>query len=172
MNIFDRIILTLYTAFMACVSIVTIMCSLDLIPHRYISSVIAGIPGNTGYCVGGVVLLLVSLRLLIANMSTSSGTLMLVKSEQGKVEVGMSAIEDYAATLAQEIYGMFNVKAIAKYDEEKLDIRINASIEPGIVIPSTSEDVKKNVREGLKKATGVEVEGVEIYFKQIKAKEE
>lgn len=84
----------------------------------------------------------------------------------------MSAIEDYAATLAQEIYGVFNVKAIAKYDEDKLDIRINASIEPGIVIPSTSEDVKKNVREGLKKATGVEVEGVEIYFKQIKAKEE
>ena len=172
MSIFDRIILTLYTAFMACVSLVTMLCSLDLIPHRYISSVIAGIPGSTAYCVGGFVLLLVSLRLLIANMSTSSGSLMLTESAQGKVQVGISAIEDYAAALAQEIYGVFNVKAIAKYEEEKLYIRINASIEPGIVIPTTSEDVRNNVREGLKKATGVEVEGVEIYFKQIKAKEE
>lgn len=171
MNLIDRIILTIYTAFMACVSAVTVLCSLDLIPHRFIASVIAGIPGNTMYCMGGVILLLVSVRLLVANISPSNSSLLLNNSENGRVQVGISAIEDYAAALAQEIYGVFNVKAIAECKDEKISIRINASIEPGVVIPSTSEDVKNNVREGLKKATAIEVDGVEIYFKQIKAQE-
>ncbi|MCQ2381274.1 MAG: alkaline shock response membrane anchor protein AmaP [Acidaminococcaceae bacterium] len=171
MSIFDRIILALYTVFMACVSVITVLCSLDVIPHRYISAFIAGIPGNTFYCIGGVILFLVSLRLLIANVTTTSGSLLLSDSGHGKVEIDKGAIEDYAASLAQEIYGIFNVKVIAKLAEEGIYVRINASIEPGIVIPDTSEEVRANVREGLKKATGVEVKDIEIYFKQIKVKE-
>lgn len=172
MTIVDRIILTLYTVFMAVVSAVTVLCSLDFIPHRYIAALIAGIPGNTVYCVGGLIILLLSVRLLIANFATSSAaSLQLSDSATGKVALGKSAIEDYASALAQEIYGVFNVKTIAELGESGIFIRINASIEPGIVIPATSQEVKDNVREGLKKATGVEVTNVEIFFKQIKAQE-
>lgn len=172
MSIIDRIILTLYTISMAVVSAVMVLCSLDFIPHRYIAAVIAGIPGNTTYCVGGLIFLLLSIRLLIANFSTSSAaSLQLSDSLNGKVALGKSAIEDYASALAQEIYGVFNVKTIADLEESGIFIRINASIEPGIVIPTTSQEIKNNVREGLKKATGVEVGGVEIFFKQIKAQE-
>lgn len=171
MSIVDRIILALYTIFMACVSMLTVLCSLDVIPHRYISSFIAGIPGNTLYCVGGVILFLVSIRLLIANVATSSSSLQLSQGDQGKVQVSKDAIEDYAAALAQEIYGIFGVKVIAKIADDGIYIRVNANIEQGIVIPDTSKEVRANVIEGLKKATGVEVRDVEIYFKQIKAKE-
>lgn len=171
MNIFDRIILALYTIFMACVSAVTVLCSLDFIPHRFISSFIATIPGNTWFCIVGVILFLVSLRLLIANVVTSNNSLLLSEGEHGKVQVDQGAIEDYVAALAEEIYGVFNVKVIAKLADDGIYVRINASIEPGIVIPDTSEEVRMNVREGLKKATGVDIKDIEIYFKQIKAKE-
>ena len=51
-------------------------------------------------------------------------------------------------------------------------MRINASIEPGINIPETSGEIKNNVRETIKKVTGIEVKEIELFFKQIKAKEE
>ena len=51
-------------------------------------------------------------------------------------------------------------------------MRINASIEPGINIPETTGEVKTNVKESIKKMTGIEVKEIEVYFKQIKAKGE
>ena len=172
MTIADRIILALYPVFMACVSVTTVLCSLDLIPHRFISTFIAGIPGSTTYCVVGVILLLVSLRLLIANMGTGSVALQLSDGAMGSVQVGKDAIEDYVSELAQEIYGVFNVKTIANLAEDGIHVRVNASIVPGVNIPATSEEVRRNVKEGLKKATGTEVKTLELFFKQIKAQEE
>ena len=51
-------------------------------------------------------------------------------------------------------------------------MRINATIEPGINIPETTSEVKANVRESIKKVTGVEVKEIEVFFKQIKSKEQ
>ena len=93
-------------------------------------------------------------------------------TNKGKVLVGKGALEDYIAVLAQEIYGIHNVKVIVKLEEECINVRINSSIEPGINIPETSEEIKTNVRESIKKVTGIEVKDIELFFKQIKAKEE
>ena len=76
------------------------------------------------------------------------------------------------AVLSQEIYGIYNVKVIAKLEDESINVRINASIEPGINIPETTGEVKTNVKESIKKMTGIEVKEIEVYFKQIKAKGE
>ena len=51
-------------------------------------------------------------------------------------------------------------------------MRITSSKETSINIPETSEEIKTNVRESIKKVTGIEVKDIELFFKQIKAKEE
>ena len=51
-------------------------------------------------------------------------------------------------------------------------MRINASIEPGINIPETSEEIRVNVRDSIKKVTGIDVKDIELFIKQIKTKEE
>ena len=118
-------------------------------------------------------MLLVSLRLLIAGLGISSGNSMeLSDGPSGKIHIGKRALEDYIAVLSQEIYGIYNVKVIAKLEDESINVRINASIEPGINIPETTGEVKTNVKESIKKMTGIEVKEIEVYFKQIKAKEE
>ena len=109
MGIADRIILTLYTILMAVASVLTLLCSLGVFSDTGMVAFISHIPGNWVYAVGGVIMLLVSLRLLI---------------------------------------------------------------EPGINIPETSGEIKTNVRETIKKVTGIEVKDIELFFKQIKAKEE
>lgn len=173
MSIADRIILTLYTILMAIVSVMTVLCSLGVFSHSGLISFIDQIPGSWVYAIGGVIVLLVSLRLLVTGLGmTGISTLKLGESDRGKVLVGKGALEDYIATLSQEIYGIHHVKVIVKLDDEVINVRINASIEPGINIPETSDEIRSNVRESIKKVTGIEVKDIELFIKQIKTKEE
>ena len=54
--------------------------------------------------------------------------------------------------------------------EEHISIRINESIEPGINIPETTDEIKYNVRDTIKKVLGTEIKDIDLFFKQIKAK--
>lgn len=45
-----------------------------------------------------------------------------------------------------------------------------ASIEPGINIPETTDEIKYNVRDTIKKVLGMEIKDIDLFFKQIKAK--
>ena len=169
MGIADRIILTLYTILMTVASVLTLLCSLGVFSDTGLVAFIS----NWVYAVGGVIMLLVSVRLLITGLGlTGVSSLKLSDSDKGKVLVGKGALEDYIAVLSQEIYGIHHVKVIVKLEDQCIDVRINASIEPGINIPETSGEIKTNVRETIKKVTGIEVKEIELFFKQIKAKEE
>lgn len=173
MGIPDRIILTLYTFLMTVVSVFLILCSLNVFPQRVIIAFIESIPGSWWYAVGGVIMLSVSIRLLFAGIGvTGDNSLKISEGPNGKVHVGKTAIENYIAELAQEIYGIYNVKVIAKLEDEGIYVRINASIEPGINIPETTGEIKVNVKDSIKKVTGIDVKDIEIFFKQIKSKEE
>lgn len=173
MGIADRIILTLYTILMAIASVLTILCSLGVFSQSGMAAFINHIPGSWLYAVGGVVMLLVSLRLLITGLGlTGMSSLKLSETNKGKVLVGKSALEDYIAVLSQEIYGIHNVKVIVKLEDDGINVRINSSIEPGINIPETSDEIKTNVLDSIKKVTGIEVKDIELFIKQIKAKEE
>lgn len=173
MSIADRIILTLYTLMMTAVSGLVLLCSLGVFPHNSLMEFFNQIPGSWIFAVGSVITLLVSLRLLVTGLGVTADTsLLLGESESGKILVGKGAIENYIATLSQEIYGIYNVKVMAKLEKESISVRINASIEPGINIPETTNEIKANVKESIKKVTGIDVKEMEVFFKQIKSKEQ
>lgn len=172
MGIVDRIILTLYTFIMALVAVLVVLCSLEVFPNSALNNFFNHIPGNWMYAVGGIIVMLVSIRLLITGLGFSGQTSMqLSEGPNGKVSVGKTALEDYIATLAQEIYGIYNVKVVVKFEEELINVRINASIEPGINIPATTGEIKTNVRDSIKKVTGIDVKEIEVFFKQIKSQD-
>ena len=173
MGIADRIILTLYTILMAIVSVLTVLCSLGVFSKDGLMNFINHIPGSWVYAVGGVITLLVSMRLLITGLGlTGMSSLKLSENNNGKVLVGKTALENYIAVLSQEIYGIHNVKVIVKLEDDGINVRINSSIEPGINIPETSEEIRVNVKESIKKVTGIDVKDIELFIKQIKSKEE
>ena len=102
MGIADRIILTLYTILMTVASVLTLLCSLGVFSDTGMVAFISHIPGNWVYAVGGVIMLLVSVRLLITGLGlTDVSSLKLSDSDKGKVLVGKGALEDYIAVLSQ-----------------------------------------------------------------------
>ena len=92
MGIADRIILTLYTILMTVASVLTLLCSLGVFSDTGMVAFISHIPGNWVYAVGGVIMLLVSVRLLITGLGlTGVSSLKLSDSDKGKVLVGKGA---------------------------------------------------------------------------------
>ena len=81
-------------------------------------------------------------------------------------------MEDYIAGFTNDVYGVFGAKVRVKMAKDnQLNVRINASIEPGINIPDTTDEVKRTVKKNIKNVIGVDVADVALYFKHIKAKE-
>ncbi|MEG0797609.1 MAG: alkaline shock response membrane anchor protein AmaP [Acidaminococcaceae bacterium] len=172
MSIPDRIILTLYTVLMAVVAVFLVLFALGILAPTAIYTFSSTIPGRWEYAVGGVILLLVSLRLLVAGLGgTGISTLTLGDSKDGKIHVGKTALEDYMSEVAEDIYGVHNAKVAVKMVDNVLNARINASIEPGINIPDTTDEMKQTLRKSTVATLGLEVKEIEVFFKHIKAKQ-
>ena len=172
MNLADRIVLTLYTLIMLAISAAVVLVSLGMVGYHNLSIFMDLINGNWAFALGGVVMFLVSLHLLITGIGIGGGSLKLADGAGGKVTVSRRALEHYIEDLAEEIYGIHHTKVVIKLQEEAIGVRINATIEPGINIPEATKDVRDNIKESVKKAIGAEVREVELFVKQIKAKEE
>lgn len=126
--------------------------------------------GNTRWA--GAVLFMMSLRLLVAGWSRGSSSSLTIDTEhEGQIHVSQRAMEDYIASFTNDVYGVHGAKAKVKMNGQQIEVRINASIEPGINIPDTTEEVRRTVKKNILTVIGVEVSDVELYFKHIKAKE-
>ena len=171
MGITDRIILTLYTIIMAAFAVVLILTTAGVISPDFFTSVITSLPGNWEFAAGGAVLFLISVRLLLAGIGVlgDTNTLTLADADSGKTVVSKRALEDYIADIAQEVYGIYGVKVVVETeDKTTINARIHASLEPGVNVFETTEEVKDNIRETMKKVVGLEVKNIELYFKKIK----
>ena len=173
MSILDRIILTLYTCIMAVVAVLVVVVSVNGIPVADLMDFAAQVPGRIEYTVGGLVLFLVSIRLIVASWSPGgSNDLTFENDLEGVIHVSQGAMEDYIAGFTNDVYGVFGAKVRVKMAKDnQLNVRINASIEPGINIPDTTDEVKRTVKKNIKNVIGVDVADVALYFKHIKAKE-
>ena len=121
MGIPDRIILTLYTFLMAVVAVLVVLCSLGVIGQTAITAFFATIPGNWEYAVGGIIILLVSIRLLIAGIGATGMTSLTISSaDSGKVSVGQQTISYIHK---------------GKVTEDQLNLDITVTVIPMIVEP-------------------------------------
>ena len=113
------------------------------------------------------------LRLLFASWSRGgSNDLTFDNERDGKIHVSQRAMEDYIAGFTNDVYGVYGAKCRVKLlKDSQLGVRINASVEPGINIPDTTDEVKRTVKKNIMNVIGVEVADVAVYFKHIKAKE-
>ena len=171
MGIADRIILTLYTFLMAVFAILLIAATLGILPPELFISLLGSLPGNWEFVAGGILILVASIRLLLAGIGAfgESNMLTLSETEAGKTVVSKGALEEYIADIAQELYGIYGVKvAVTTEEPNTVNARINASLEPGVNVFEITEEVKDNIRETVKKVVGLEVKNIEVYFKKIK----
>ncbi|MFA7068558.1 MAG: Asp23/Gls24 family envelope stress response protein, partial [Acidaminococcaceae bacterium] len=101
---------------------------------------------------------------------TGVSTLSIGNEKEGKIHVGKVAVEDYISEFSNDVFGVHNAKAVVKMADNLLNVRVNASIEPGINIPDTTDEIKQIVKKNVLATIGIEVKDVEVFFKHIKPK--
>ena len=168
MNIADRIILAFYTILMAAVSIIVICFSLGLFSFDFVVSFLEPIPGNWWVVGTAALIFLVSIRLLIAGISTQgSKEIVLHVGEEGVVRISVSAVRKFIEKTATQVRGVHDAKVKLFVRSDAIKVKIIAGVFPEVNIPETSKVMQKKIQESVKDTIGREVSEVEILFNTI-----
>lgn len=168
MNIADRIILAFYTVLMAAVSIVVICFALRLFSFEFVVSFLEVIPGRWDVLLAAIIVFFVSIRFLIAGISTGGHKEITVHiGDEGVVRVSLNAVRTFIEKTAAQVKGVHDVKAKLKANADTINVKIIAGVLPEVNIPETSRIIQKKIKESVKDTIGREVSEVELLFNTI-----
>ncbi len=168
MSIADRIILALYTIMMAVVSALIVCFVARVFPVEVLHEHLNTIPGSWEFAVGGVVMFLVSIRLLIAGITRGGPKDITVHiGDGGVVRVSMSAVDKFVEKTAAQVRGVHTVKARISTSGDFLKVKMVAGVLPEANIPEISVLLRDKVKAGVKETVGREVSEVETLFNTI-----
>jgi len=168
MGIIDRIILSIYTLFLAFFSMGVILLSLRLISLELIWTGISHISGQWEAGLVGTVFLLISIRLLLAGMRTRLVKDTIVHhNDMGDIHISLDAIKNLVEKTARHTRGVRDVKARIQRDGEGIKVSIKAVVSPEVHVPSVSAELQQRIHEYIKNTVGVELTDVGIFVENI-----
>ncbi len=168
MRIADRILLTLYTIVMAAVSVLIVCFVAGMFPVAAIADYLHMIPGRWEFAVIGVLIFILSIRLLVAGVTRVGPKDIVVHiGDEGVVRVSMAAVEKFVEKTAAQVRGVHNVKTWVNASGDMLKVKITAGVLPEANIPEISKIVQDKIKTSVKETVGREVSEVEIIFNTI-----
>lgn len=164
MNIFDRIILTIYMILMIAVSAVLSVLPFNVIPASYINAAVTDLTGNWYYCIAGIVLLILSLKLLFSGFSKSGASMggIIRSSEFGEVRISNQTFESLSLRAVKQLSGIKDVKVRVSITPEGLVISVRALVLPDINMPKMAAEVQGKIKEYVESITDVSVKEVRV----------
>jgi len=168
MGIIDRIILSIYTLFLAFLSVGVILLSLRLISLELIWTGISHISGQWEAGLVGAVFLLISIRLLLAGMRSRMVKDTIVHhNDMGDIHISFDAIKNLVEKTARHTRGVRDVKVSIKRDGEGLKVYLKSVVSPEVHVPTVSAELQQRVHEYIKNTVGVELTDVEVFVENI-----
>ncbi len=168
MGIFDRIILSIYTFFLAFISLGVILLALRLIPLEIVWTWISYMYGQWEASLVGAVFFLVSVRLLLAGVRSKRVKSMLIQhTEMGDVQVSLRAIENLVEKTARHIRGVRGVDVKVSQSDRGLKVGIKAVVSLDGNIPSITAEMQDAVHKYIKNTVGVDLADVKIVVANI-----
>lgn len=168
MGIFDRIILSIYTFFLAFLSIGVILLALQLIPVDVVWTGLSRIYGQWEASLVGAVFLLVSVRLLLAGIRSRRGKSMVIHhTEMGDVQVSLRAVENLVEKTARHIHGVRGVNVDVTQGDHGLKVGIKAVVSLESNIPTVTAEMQAAVHKYIKNTVGVDLADVKIVVENI-----
>lgn len=174
MNVFDRIIMVIYTFCLAIFSIVLILIPFDKVDFLSESNIMSYIQysrGNYVYSVVGLAFLLVSMRffvLAVRGKKKNSGETYIIKhTDYGEVKISSQTFIGLVESVANKFSGIRSIKPGVNIVEGILTIVIKGEVAPEINIPETSVELQNKVKEHVEGCTGVEVSEVKVEINNV-----
>lgn len=169
MNLFDRLVLTIYTFCLAIFSILLILFPFEqiaILSTNNISGYLNEIKGNYGFSIIGLAFLLVSIRFLISgvkgNNKKSKDAYLVKHTDFGELKISTQTIEGLVQSVANRFTGIKNVRTIVSVLEGNINVTMKGEVTPEINIPETSLELQNKVKAHIEECTGVEVSEVKV----------
>ncbi len=174
MNMFDRVILIIYTFCFAVLSIVFFLVpfdKLDFLSEKSIISYFEAMRGDYVYSVIGFAFFLVSIRFLAlalrGNGNRQRETYIIRHTDYGEVKISSQTIIGLVENVANKFSGIGNIRPGVNIVEGILTINIIGEAVPEINIPETAAELQSKVKGHVEKCTGVEVSEVKVQISNV-----
>lgn len=164
MTILDRIILTIYMLLMVLVSLVIVILPFNLVPLSYINLAVTELSTKWYYCIGGIVLLGISLKLLFSGVKSSSNSRggIVKPSEFGDIKISTQTFESLSLRAVRQISGIKDVKVRVDIAPEGLTIYARLLVLPDINMTKIVTEVQGRMKEYVESITDMAVKEVRV----------
>ncbi|HHX22487.1 MAG TPA: alkaline shock response membrane anchor protein AmaP [Thermoanaerobacterales bacterium] len=163
MNFIDRILLTIFTLFSTIVSIIAILLAIRVVSLPYFSTSILTIYGRWETGAVGVVLLLISLKLLFSGIKPRKRPeAIITNGELGKVSITLNAIENLVFKVIRDTENIKDAKIRIKKYDESVSIILKLTIDFDVDIPNISLNLQNTLKDYINKTAGIIVKDVQI----------
>ena len=173
MNLFSKIMLAIYSFFLAVISAVLIFICfegkiLDNIYNYLVNNVL-----SVGYA--KLIMLLISLLLFILSILFLISVFKTGKdkkgvnkqTEIGEITISLVSIENIALSTSKRLNGVSSTKANVTKQDEGVLITIRMVVFPEVNIPALSERMQNEVKSSVEDISGVKVNSVRVVVENI-----
>ncbi|KPU28089.1 hypothetical protein TR13x_01750 [Caloranaerobacter sp. TR13] len=171
MNIFDRIVFTVFTIFLVLISIFIIILPFNAIQSNIIDEVVIflnSIEGNYWLVLIGLAVLLISLRLLFSGVKNNKKSKYIIKyTSLGELRISTQTIEGLTHSITNNFSEIRDVKASIEIIDDELIILINAKVSPNVNIPEIIFKIQEKVKEHVQNCSGIKVREVKFKISEI-----
>ncbi|TGE34232.1 alkaline shock response membrane anchor protein AmaP [Desulfosporosinus sp. Sb-LF] len=88
-------------------------------------------------------------------------------SNGGDVLISMDALQEIIARSATELKGVLQIQSSLRECESGLQITVSCQLEQGVLIPQTSADLQKKVKQDVELYTGITVTEVRVLVRRL-----
>ncbi|NPV70867.1 MAG: alkaline shock response membrane anchor protein AmaP [Firmicutes bacterium] len=169
MGLFDRVVLTLYTFFLALFSLAMVLVSAGWgYPLEFLKANLATVSGRWVTGIISAMLFVASLRLLYFGFQKRRGMQTVVhETSMGEVRISLDAIEDLVRRVGRQVQGVRDVKPVVTSGPSGLNVIVRTSVSPDVSIPQVSEELQTTVRNYVKNVVGATVAEVRVFVGNI-----
>lgn len=163
MNILDRIILTIYTMFVALASIIVVLFSARLISLDDLWTRLAIAYGRWEAGAVGLAVMLVSLRFLLSGLKVQHfPETVICNGELGNISISLNAIENLILKITRDIENVKDVKVQIKKKANGISVLLKLVVNYDIVIPELSSTLQKSIKNYIETTAGITVNDVNV----------
>lgn len=162
MKIFDRLMLAIYSFFLAVISFIIILLPFDFsfLSIGNVIDVVYSVKGNYLYSLLGLVLLFISLRFLFSGLNNKDnlqGSFLVMRNEYGEILVYEETIIGLCQYVVNKFTGIKNVKTNVNFIEGQVNLILRGEVSSELNIPEASRDLQAKVKEHIENTTGAPV---------------
>lgn len=175
MNIFFRILLTIY-AF--CLALISAAVMLITIRTDYFASITGFLQSEIftdsvqgpriAVFIAAFVFFILSLAFLFSGVRTNKDKKAVSKHTNiGEIRISLNSIENIALTASRRVNGVRDTKAYVKRIEDTVDITVRIVVMPDTGIPAISMEIQDRVKRTVEENAGIAVESVKVLVDSI-----